>query len=1214
MGSQVDTLKRAWRRVPTPVRKKIRKQLPKNLIKRFAGDMPEKKAIQPDATSPLLSVIVPVYNVEPYLAPCLESISAQKYKNLEILVIDDGSTDGSLAIAEKFACSDPRFRIIRQQNAGLGAARNTGIREAVGTYLAFADSDDLVPPHAYSTMMESLNSSGSDFAVGSLNRLIGNRREVPAWAKKVHIKDRIGIQIDEFPEILQDVFAWNKVFKASFWDEHIGAFPEGILYEDQQPTARAYLLSTGFDVLSAVVYDWRIREDRSSITQNKDDIRDLKDRLEVCIRTREFLDTHASAEVLRSWLWKVLGPDLGQYYAQVPRTGDEYWAALRQGLPRIVPELTSDLFQGLEVNHRIMVHLMLVGNRADVVRVAVHQSEHGSKYPITCRSAQLYAQPAYLDSLDTKIPDPILEIRSDDLQINSRITSIVETSPRKVTISGFAYIEGLRTDPSTQVRAHLVHTVTNDSVELVTKMVDGVDVDNIANDPWTSYENSCFEIEFDLDRALSEGLKSDPNTEWTLRLTVTQNSYTASGIVRSRDMSGTAATLPLLGVQDAARHIFRFSRELGLSLLPVSYKRFAIDGNVVGRTIELRVQLPQEETPHSLRLECPSAKITRDFQPLDLEDPYSFRFVLPSIPTELPTSQVRWKLRVGTTDGKHHHIAWPLTRASLNHGDPANSGCVRLATTGYGYLEVFDRPWQITANAAEVSSDTRSVTVRGTATFADASPARTYLPKLVLANEHISIAPDSIASFGDNGFVAIFPMSDQGGASTRESSLYTLRAQTSDTVPEENQYWVPVGPELEKTLPREVTGEEMRIRLGRTPKAAALAVTVSPPFMPHERGKVRQTRLQSRIPSLVRSPIVENSVLFETFSGTGIADSGLGLFNEMMRRNEIGPKYWSVKDASIPVPEGSERLIRYTEKWYEVLHTAEFVVNNANFPFFYRKNANQKYVQTWHGTPLKRIGNDIPSSTLSLAYMSLMKREANAWDFLIAQNDFAARVLPAAFDYNGPVLNLGYPRNDALTGIASTERRAAVRKVLGLSPSQKAVLYAPTWRDNVRSFNNRYMLADFLNYTIAGEILGPDYVFLLRGHTNVSSGRGKPVHPGVIDVTDHPNINDLMLAADVLVTDYSSVMFDFCVTNKPIYFLAPDLEEYRDKVRGFYFDFEDVAPGPICRDTDSLAAAIRDNVSEHSFRDKYCSFKEMFAPNDDGHASERVYEAIWKNQ
>ena len=232
-----------------------------------------------DAGSPLLSVVVPAYDVEDYLSDSLRSILGQSHTELEVVVVDDGSTDTTGEVADRIATEDSRVRVIHQPNAGLGAARNEGVRRSTGTYLAFADSDDLVVDGAYAALVGSLERTGSDLSIGAVERLRGDERFMTPLMRENHQQPRLAVGIEEAPLVLADVFAWNKVFRRSFWEGADLAFPEDVRYEDQPAMTRALVAAKGIDVLAEPVYLWRVRSDGSSISQQRDDLRDLSDRL-----------------------------------------------------------------------------------------------------------------------------------------------------------------------------------------------------------------------------------------------------------------------------------------------------------------------------------------------------------------------------------------------------------------------------------------------------------------------------------------------------------------------------------------------------------------------------------------------------------------------------------------------------------------------------------------------------------------------------------------------------------------------------------------------------------------------------------------------------------------------------------------------------------------------------------------------------------------------
>jgi CDP-glycerol glycerophosphotransferase len=227
-----------------------------------------------------VGVVVPVYNVAAYLEQCLSSIAAQTHTDLDVVVVDDGSTDDSAAIALAFCTNDYRFRMVQQPNGGLGNARNNGVGLVSGDLLAFVDSDDLLPPRAYEQLVGALEDSESDFAAGAFRRLDSTGSRPAYYAASAFARTRKAEHIRSFHPLVVDRTAWNKVFRREFWDRHGFRFAEGVQYEDQYATLPAYFLAQSVEVLSSPVYYWRIRDDGDrSITQGREEPRAVRDRL-----------------------------------------------------------------------------------------------------------------------------------------------------------------------------------------------------------------------------------------------------------------------------------------------------------------------------------------------------------------------------------------------------------------------------------------------------------------------------------------------------------------------------------------------------------------------------------------------------------------------------------------------------------------------------------------------------------------------------------------------------------------------------------------------------------------------------------------------------------------------------------------------------------------------------------------------------------------------
>lgn len=346
-------------------------------------------------------------------------------------------------------------------------------------------------------------------------------------------------------------------------------------------------------------------------------------------------------------------------------------------------------------------------------------------------------------------------------------------------------------------------------------------------------------------------------------------------------------------------------------------------------------------------------------------------------------------------------------------------------------------------------------------------------------------------------------------------------------------------------------------------------------------------------------PLTE-SILFESFQGKVIGDNPFAIFTEVQSRNTNADLLFTV-NAKTQAPSGAIAVRHGSIAWLRALATSRVLVNNTNFPGYFRKRAAQKYIQTWHGTPLKRLGRDIVDVVPTGSYLKMMDREAAFWDYLISPSSYCTELFPTTFGFSGKIIETGYPRNDILTTRASA--RDQIRRSLGIEDNKLVVLYAPTWRDTNRTATGNWKPVNFL-----GEDLGPGVTVLFRGHTNTHQAHTYRVAKGAIDVTDYKNVAELYLAADVLVTDYSSSMFDFSVTGKPMIFLAPDLDDYVSK-RGFYFDFEALAPGPILRDSSKLSETLKNIESvKAEYAKRYLSWKQKFNALEDGQSSKRVVD------
>lgn len=1148
----------------------------------------------------VVSVVIPVYNVEEYLAECLGSVVRQTYRAIEVIVVDDGSPDGSYEIARSYEQADPRVRIVRRPNGGLGAARNTGVAEAHGRYVCFLDSDDMLPRDAIERMVRSLRASGSDFVVGAHRRLRGDRTWTPEWVQQVFTHNRTGITVDEFPEMLKSIVATDKLFDTAFFRRAVGKFPEGIRYEDQEPAAKAFVTGT-FDMVPSPVYDWRVREDRTSISQQKSDPANLRDRLLVANRVADVISRGVNQTTYDMWLAKSIGWDLRGHFQQVPRTDVEFFETLRDGVQKFSERMSPDVWQQVPIVDRILALAVLAGFREDVTTAVCRRDEHGLFVPAELREGGAVLARSYLEGMRLDPSDEQLRLAPDDLRLTAKAVSLW-WHDGTLRLAGHAYITNLPYDP--EIASTEIALVSGDHrVPLPVRNVRDDRIDIETKDAWNPHRESGFAVDID-PAELSSGV-TDP---WQVEVTVTVAHVKRTAVLHDREVRGIAGTQPVARAQGGCRWVAGFENDGPLQIrhtteLGSPIRKLSSDGASVSMTVD-------DAWATVLHLGCRSLR--REFDVKGRRDPetgqVSFDITLPDLGgADDLTRQHYWSLQLHGGSEDPRAVTYPGSADDLGH-DSDEHGAVRLVMDGEGTVRLAQNRWRAIAEDVRIDSETLTVTGRVSAKGATAISGSMVVESQVIEADQATM--DTAAE----SFEVRFPFNTGGTAPTTRQGFSVRLSVHLDG--EWQERWLTVSQDLQHRFPYDAEAGRYGMTLSRTRKLAGLWVRFRHPHLPDERGRLARRRLVDHFRTPVADgggaePELRDAVLFESFFGRNISDSVLAMYDEL-RGRELGLEFfWTVADMNVQVPEGATRLLIGSRAYMDVLSNARYLVNNSNFPYYFRKRAGQTYVQTWHGSPLKRIGNDVPPANLALSYRTLMHREAEYWDFLLAQNDFAADMLPKAFGYHGRVLNLGYPRNDALVDAEAPVRRKRVRADWGIRDDQKAILYAPTWRDNV-SVSTGWGMVSHLDFDAAQSTAGEDTVFLLRGHVNTAH-QVLEQPDGVIDVTRHPDVNDVLLAADLLVTDYSSIMFDFAATGKPMAFLTPDLEQYRDVTRGFYLDFEEIAPGPIYRSSAELVNALAGSIwtDVAACAGRYNEFVTRFVSRDDGEATRRVVDEVW---
>lgn len=362
----------------------------------------------------------------------------------------------------------------------------------------------------------------------------------------------------------------------------------------------------------------------------------------------------------------------------------------------------------------------------------------------------------------------------------------------------------------------------------------------------------------------------------------------------------------------------------------------------------------------------------------------------------------------------------------------------------------------------------------------------------------------------------------------------------------------------------------------------------------------------------------DNWVLFESFFGKSYSDSPKYIYEYL---NQAYPnKYkciWVVNDKKTKIPYGAIKVKRFSIRYAYYFARCKYDVLNVRQPNWIRKRKGNVFLETWHGTPLKRLVFDQEEVCgASPLHKQQFYRQSRDWDFLISDNGFSTETFKRAFLFHNEIVECGYPRNDVLYAPDKEARIVKLKDKLGIPKDKKTILYAPTWRDDEYYGKGEYKFALKLDLHELKRQLGDEYVLLLRTHYYIADSIDTTgIEDFAFNVSKYDDISELYLISDILITDYSSVFFDYANLRRPILFYTYDLEKYRDMLRGFYLDIEREMPGPLLFTQEEVIAAIKDiSDIEERYQDKYEEFYERFCHVDDGNASKRIVERVFRDK
>ncbi|WP_263698128.1 bifunctional glycosyltransferase family 2 protein/CDP-glycerol:glycerophosphate glycerophosphotransferase [Bacillus thuringiensis] len=370
---------------------------------------------------------------------------------------------------------------------------------------------------------------------------------------------------------------------------------------------------------------------------------------------------------------------------------------------------------------------------------------------------------------------------------------------------------------------------------------------------------------------------------------------------------------------------------------------------------------------------------------------------------------------------------------------------------------------------------------------------------------------------------------------------------------------------------------------------------------------------------LTKLPLKRDRVVFESFAGKSYSCNPRYIYEEMLKQCPDMKFIWIFNDTKKDIPGSAKKVKRLSWKYYYYMATSKYWVANARMPAFLEKRPETIYLQTWHGTPLKKLASDMKEvhmpGTTTEKYKRNFFNESRKWDYLVSPNDYSTEIFKRAFKFEKETLDVGYPRNDLLYHPKEEQTQIAkdIKKKIGIPTDKKVVLYAPTWRDDEFYEKGKYKFNLKLDLQEMQRRLGDQYVVALRMHYLIAENIDiSGLEEFVYNLSNYEDIAELYVISDVLITDYSSVFFDYGNLGKPILFFTYDIDKYRDTLRGFYFNFAEEAPGPLLKTSNEVIDAIESiEEIEAEYKGKFDQFYNRFCHLDDGNAAKNIVQKVF---
>lgn len=1123
-----------------------------------------------------VSVVVPIYNVEEYLDECLLSLKKQTLKEIEVLMIDDGSLDHSGDIAKRYDRENSNFHYFYKENGGLGNARNYAIPYVKGEYLIFLDSDDIVPEDAYEKMYNLAVKTDNDMIIGNVKRFNSTKVYDSALHKKVFDDFYEHTHITENPNLVYDTTSWNKLFKTSFYKKNNFQFPEKILYEDIPVTIPAHFKANSVGVITDVCYLWRTRDGVSkSITQNRTDIKNFTDRIKIMDMVNEFYAKNINDEtalLMKDYKW--LDIDLKLYINQFIDASEEYCEVAFREINRYLKNINPKSFDMLRSIDKMKYHYIQNNDLNGLLKLLDYQQTAFKSLSIKKVNNR------YIGDFPMKDIPAEFKDMTNELEFYPMVQAVqkVNFENDKLVIDCLFYIARLKTQDEFDVKAFLYNRTRNQKVELSIKRNSSKYLTSKRGYRFNrsplkftkyNYSHSAYTITINLnDSEIMNVLEGNSmivieyaNDILYKEFYLGKSDEYSSNLIQSKRRNDVLIKTHLINdgnFQIICSKEVSFIKDIDI-----------INGDLIIKNFDQQLYVCQYHE-------------YKPFHKHDLNQILTIK--------NLPVGEYY------IYANESHYFHTSLDKENLYYHNQSN--IVFIENDKEGYLKIVVCDSHAAMRSLNIVSNRLLMTININKEYFNQN---THLViENTKYNYKVEFKPQKAVQeneFVCAEFVIDFNKVEEIDSIALGQYIFYLQNYSTQVLPlyiSTNVY-----NEIIKIHEREI-----KFNVEKN----GFLMDVKHFWKKYENSPRKRRIIKKYVYPLLRKlPIKKEYIIFEGWWGEKYHCNPKYLYEYINKHHPEFKCVWLLNDNYIPINGSALRVRRKSLKYYYYLAIGHYFVNNVNFNDEYVKRNKQIEIQTMHGTPLKTLGLDVPGELDDPIVRKNFIRRCDRWDYLIVQSQKASEITGSCYAFKKEFLRTGYPRNDILFEKNNINDICILKSKMGIPADKKVIMYAPTWR-------KRNYFEMHLDLQDMKDSLGEEYVLILRIHPFAYPGFDKNMlNNFVYNFSAYESIEELYLISDIVITDYSSVMFDYTILNKPILFYTYDLEEYRDYLRGFNFDFEAEAPGPLLESYEDIKEAIVniDSVAKH-YDDSLQKFRNKFNEYEKGNASKQVFERVFK--